>query len=199
VTTSRLLSHFLLHNTDAFIAGNATPVYALMTLEMNLGIICGCLSGVKPVLAVFFPSLFASSYKTRTHATPYGYGNHSSRRATAPVKGTASFPFQPLSDVSSSSKEQRTRHFEVVDGERVSSPRMGLNPEDKEQRNFAWASAGGEAKEGIEVPSGAIQVQTVVMRDVENVSPGPKSLRSDGGSEEWIMEDLPRAPGRTKQ
>jgi hypothetical protein len=196
---SHLHSHLLRHNTNAFTAGNATPVYALMTLEMNLGIICGCLSGVKPVLAVFFPSLFASSYKTRTHVTPYGYGNHSSRRAPAPVKGTASFPFQPLSDISSSSKEQRTRHLEVVDAEHDLSPGMGLNPEDKEQRNFAWASAGGETQEGDEVPSGAIQVQTVVMRDVENVSPGPKSLRSDGGSEEWIMEDLPRTLERTKQ
>jgi hypothetical protein len=87
----------------------------------------------------------------------------------------------------------------VVDAEHDLSPGMGLNPEDKEQRNYAWASAGGETQEGDKVPSGTIQVQTVVMRDVENVSPGPKSLRSDGGSEEWIMEDLPRAPERTKQ
>jgi hypothetical protein len=170
-----------------------------MTLEMNLGIICGCLSGAKPVLAVFFPSLFASSYKTRTHATPYGYGNHSSRRATNPTKGTASFPFQPLSDISSSSREQRARHSERVNEEAYgSSVVMGLNPEDKEQRSYAWASAGGvKAEEGDEVPSGAIQVQTVVMRDVENVSPGPKSLRGDGGSEEWIMEDLPSGHERT--
>lgn len=183
-----------MHPTNASVTGNATPVYALMTLEMNLGIICGCLSGVKPVLAVFFPRLFASSYKNRTHPTPYGYGNQShSRRATGTLKGTASFPFQPLSDVSNTSKN-RDQKFETVD-----SANDSLNPEDKEQRNFAWASASGMAAEDKEIPRNAIQVQTVVMRDVENVSPGPKSVKSDGGSEEWIMEDLPTSPDRARR
>jgi len=90
--------------------------------------------------------------------------------------------------------------LESVDSANDSSAVM--NPEDKEQRNFAWASAstsGMTAPQDKEIPSNAIQVQTVVMRDVENVSSGTKSVKSDGGSEEWIMEDLPSAPERARR
>ena len=183
-------------NTNSSIAGNATPVYALMTLEMNLGIICGCLSGVKPVLAVVFPRFFASSYKTRTYPTPYGYGGESQSRRATGTKGSKPFPFHPLSDVSNVSKN-RDQKFENVDSCNDSTAVM--NPEYKEQRNFAWASASGMAADDMEIPSNAIQVQTVVMRDVESVSPGSRSPKGDGGSEEWIMEDLPKRPERAKR
>jgi hypothetical protein len=168
-----------------------------MTLEMNLGIICGCLSGVKPVLAVFFPRLFASSQKTRTHQTPYGYNPNSKRAAgTAGSARKQSFPFHQLPDVSNNSKN-RDQKIEDIDACTDSSAIM--NPEDKEQRNFAWASANGMAAQDKEIPMNAIQVETVVMRDVENVSLEPKRANSDVGSEDWIMEDEPDSSERTKR
>lgn len=33
-----------------------------MMLEMNLGVVCGCLFGIQSVLATLFPRLFASAY-----------------------------------------------------------------------------------------------------------------------------------------
>ena len=33
-----------------------------MMIEMNLGVVCGCIFGIQPVLAMLFPSLFAGSY-----------------------------------------------------------------------------------------------------------------------------------------
>ncbi|KAF2690992.1 hypothetical protein K458DRAFT_438710 [Lentithecium fluviatile CBS 122367] len=169
---------------------NACPVYALMTLEMNLGIICGCLSGVKPVLVAVFPNLFGSSYKTPTHPTPFGYAAaHSHTKRTT---GNQPFPFHPLSDVSNASKnrDQKSEHAPVSV--------VALNPED--HRNLAWASSSGMGEERDEIPHNTIQVQTTVMREEEEVSPTPKRLaKSDGSSEEWIMEDLPSPPERTKR
>jgi hypothetical protein len=182
------------YSTNTLLLGNAAPVYALMTLEMNLGIICGCLSGIKPVLALFFPRLFGTSYQTSTHPTPYNYSNQSRNRRETGTIGNEPFPFHALSDVSQTSK-YRDRKLENFDTARDSSANM--NPEDKEQRNFAWASSSGLANpQDKEIPRNAIQVQTVVMRDVENVSSEPKSVTSDGGSEDWIMEGLPNAPER---
>lgn len=149
-----------------------------MTIEMNLGITCGCLSGVKPVLAAVFPRFFGSSYKTPTHPTAYGRTG----RATQPD----SFPFQPLSGASSISKarDHKVEHAVSIED---------IGPEDKVQRNFAWASSSGHSPDA-QVPHNAIAVQTVVVREEENVSSTPKSGldgKGDAGSEEWIMEDSP--------
>lgn len=148
---------------------------------MNLGIICGCLSGVKPVLAAILPRYFGSSYKTPTGPTSYG----PSGRATRPQ----SFPFQHLSGTSSVAKtrDQKLEHAVSV---------ANITRNDSDQRNHAWASSSGNVADP-RVPHNAIAVQTVVMREEENVSPTPKSEgKGDAGSEEWIMEDLPERVGR---
>lgn len=49
--------------------GNASIIWALMMIEMNLGVVCGCLFGIQPVLATLFPRLFARSYPSE-HCTP---------------------------------------------------------------------------------------------------------------------------------
>ncbi|KAF2120488.1 hypothetical protein BDV96DRAFT_267591 [Lophiotrema nucula] len=168
---------------------NASVIYGVMAVEMNLGIICGCLSGVKPVFAVAFPRLFGSSYKTNSRPTRPTYG-----RTTHPD----SFAFQPLTDASSRSKSDRKydEYGVAIDGV----------PEHKDQRNFAWASSDGDV--GAEVPRGAIAVNQVVVvnremkddvnsdrqrsRDLGGVSPRSGG-KGDAGSEEWIMDDLAEA------
>lgn len=156
-----------------------------MALEMNLGIICGCLSGVKPVLAVIFPQLFGSSYKTHSRPTYPTYG-----RATHPE----SFAFQPLSDISNLSKSKERKLENGVSIEAIS-------PDNKEQRNFAWASSSGDA--AVSVPHNAIAVnQVVTVREEAREEPkeegesSVKSRKGDNGSEEWIMEEFPEPGGK---
>jgi hypothetical protein len=156
--------------------GNATGVYTTMTCEMNLGIICGSLSGVKPVIGVIFPRLF-TSYKTDPRPTHH----HTGRTTHA-----ESFPFQPLSDISNLSKAQDHKiENVVVEG-------IELHEGDKKgvQGNFvaAWASADGDVD--YKGPEGVIGVEsTVEVREDDDM--GPESGRSRKGSEEWIMEDRP--------
>ncbi|KAF2019062.1 hypothetical protein BU24DRAFT_111794 [Aaosphaeria arxii CBS 175.79] len=167
-------------------------IWLVMSVEMNLGIICGCLSGVKPVLAVVFPRLFASSYKSNSRPTYPTYG-----RTTRP--GGESFAFQPLTDASTRTKKGEV-HIEA------------LNPEDgrhTDQRNYAWAAstAAEDVDDSHVVPPGQIAVNQVVTireeeREVDGSSPTPleRSTKGDNGSEEWIMEEFPNAPppARTK-
>lgn len=157
------------------IEGNACVVYAAITTEMNIGIICGCLSGVKPVMAVVFPRLFGSSYKSNTRPATYGRTG----RATHPE----SFPFQPLFDSSSKARDKQYEHAISI---------AEMNPEDKERRNFAWASSSGD--DHPDMPYNTIVVKTVVVREEEIGSP-KRGGKDDGGSEEWIIEDFPE-PGR---
>ncbi|KAF2740037.1 hypothetical protein EJ04DRAFT_559494 [Polyplosphaeria fusca] len=157
----------------------ASIIYGVMSVEMNLGIICGCLSGVKPVLAVVFPRFFGSSYKTQTPRTRLTYG-----RGTQPE----TFAFQPLSEASNMNKS-RERKDEV-----------GIAIEDlKDRRNFAWASSSGNI--GPEVPQGAIAVNQVISvhqevrddrdRKSDNGGISPRSGgKGDAESEEWILDDL---------
>lgn len=170
--------------------GEASIVYAVMNLEVNLGIICGCLSGVKPVMAVVFPRLFGTSYKTNSRPTYPTYGRSTHHE---------SFAFQPLSDVSNISKK-KLQHDIQVDNIDVKK--------NKEGTNFAWASASrdrdGHENGGLRVPDNAIAVNSVVtIKEEERAETEPVSLKSgksaegDGGSEEWIMEEFP-APGKKK-
>lgn len=162
-----------------------------MAVEMNLGIICGCLNGVKPVLAVVFPHFFGSSHKNpRSRPTYTTYS-----RATHPN----SFAFQPLSDVSAASKSKPP-------------PARGIPIENignydvdggKDQRNIAWASSTGEVDAGAGVPHNAIAVNQVVTvhGEAKESLDGARSLKSaksgkgDGGSEEWIMDEFPGPEG----
>ncbi|KAI1528787.1 hypothetical protein PtrSN002B_009401 [Pyrenophora tritici-repentis] len=73
---------------------HGTAVWIVMVLELDIGIICGCLSGVKPVMSVLFPALFGSSQHSQvgegTRITAYGRPNTHQ-----------SFMFKALSEVSS--------------------------------------------------------------------------------------------------
>jgi hypothetical protein len=144
-----------------------------MACEMNLGIICGCLSGVKPVLGVIFPRFFASSYKADSRPT-YNRTGHTTH--------AESFPFQTLSDVSNTNKARDRKIENTADVDEIDMGGKGTG-----QGNFvaAWASASGDTD--YLGPEGVIGVEsTVEVREEEGLS--PKSGRSRKGSEEWIME-----------
>jgi hypothetical protein len=161
------------NDTDIHLLGDAAPIYALMTLEMNLGITCGCLSGVKPVLAACLPRLFGSSNKTRTHQTSHGYGAHSQPARTTDHQ---SLPVHPISETATNDGDSKIENAEASIGS---------------LRNFAWASASGVGSEGRRIPYNVIQVQTVVMQEESNVSPTTKDPPNcHGRHEEWMMEDL---------
>lgn len=159
-------------------------VYTTMACEMNFGIICGCLSGVKPVLSVIFPRFFASSYKASSRPTY----NQTGRTTHA-----ESFPFQPLSDISSN--KARIRKTEDVAAERAITDQKGIGgvPEGNGKGNgqgkfvAAWASASASGEGDYMGPEGVIGVEsTVEVREEDDLS--PESGRSRKGSEEWIME-----------
>jgi hypothetical protein len=152
-----------------------------MVLEMDIGIICGCLSGVKPVLAAVFPGLFDSSYRTRSGATRPTYGIQTGQT-------THGEPFAlfgvPGSDFELQSKKQeRATSIEAISG-----------GDDKGHRNFAWASSNGNMSESSDNPLNAIGVNQEVVVEEEEAEPiTPRSEAPyktlDAGSEEWIMED----------
>jgi hypothetical protein len=74
-----------------------------------------------------------------------------------------------------------------------------MSSENKKHRNFAWASANGVGPERQQVPHNVIQARTVVVQEEESASPTPKrSVKSDDGSEESIMENLPRLPEKAR-
>ncbi|ORX93230.1 hypothetical protein BCR34DRAFT_608618 [Clohesyomyces aquaticus] len=162
---------------------NAAIIYAVMSIEMNLGIICGCMSGVKPVLAVLFPRLFTSSSRTNTGPTHQGRSRH-----------PESFPFQPLSDASNLSNAQPKKLEHAVSVERIERLSRGDNGRDRQA--YAWASSDGATDKdaGRDVPMNAIAVNQVVTvraeekrEDVESRS--QKSGNGGAGSEEWILDD----------
>jgi hypothetical protein len=154
-----------------------------MVLEMDLGIICGCLSGVKPVLATVFPVLFGSSYKTRSGATRPTYGVQTGRTTHG-----ESFAFQPLSDISNSRKQPGKKLEHAFSVEALKSV------DDKGQRNFAWASSNGNMAADRDIPPNSIGVNQVVSVEQEetgSITPRSEARNklSDAGSEEWIMEE----------
>ncbi|KAF2866789.1 hypothetical protein BDV95DRAFT_598677 [Massariosphaeria phaeospora] len=186
---------------------HAAVIYAVVTIEMNLGIICGCLSGVKPVVGTLFPRLFPNTYKSsnRSGRHPLTYDGRT-RRSTLPAEA---FAFQPLTDDASNHHNDNNSQSRNGSGDAekkldhaVSLETMDPERAGKEQRNFAWGSAsGGCVDPG--VPRNAIAVDQVVEvrgDDFERgvgrgVGMGMAKDRGDGGSEEWIMEEL-RGPAK---
>lgn len=148
-----------------------------MVLEMNMGIICGCLSGVKPVMATVFPALFGSSYKSKSATRPTydGWTGRSARHE--------SFAFQQIC-----SSKTRDKHIENVESEDM--PNVG----NKIRRNFAWASSDGVMNGNAKIPHNKIGVnQEVTIEEEHSGSVTPRSEMphklSDAGSEEWIFTD----------
>jgi hypothetical protein len=165
--------------------GNGAAVWLCMVLEMDIGIICGCLSGVKPVLATVFPVLFGTSYKTRSGATRPTYGMQSGRTTRG-----ESFAFQQLSDNCNGKSQTKTL-------EHAFSIEAIKSADNKGQRNFAWASSNGQMGADSGVPANAIGVNQVVSVEEEEsgiITPRSEAQKqlSDAGSEEWIMDDGPR-------
>lgn len=150
-----------------------------MVLEMNLGIICSCLSGVKPVFARAFPTLFSSSHRSRSGGARPNHSN--SERA----HGDA---FHPLSDISNRNKPSVRKLEHAYSIEEL------ITATDNGQRNFAWASSDGKTGDDAGVPPNAIGINQVVLveeedtRSITSRIEAQKKL-SDAGSEEWIMED----------
>lgn len=168
------------------ILGNGAAVWLCMVLEMDIGIICGCLSGVKLVLATVFPGLFGSSYKTRSGATRPTYGIQTAQTAHGEPSA-----FQSLSATTSNNKQQSKKLEHAFSVEAISGG------DDKGHRNFAWVSSNGNMSASSDIPLDAIGVnQEVAVEEEEADSPTPKSEAqeklSDAGSEEWIMDHGPR-------
>jgi hypothetical protein len=146
-------------------------------VELDLGIICGCLSGVKPVLAAGFPAIFGSSHRSRSGGTRPSYGDQTSRRTHE--------SFHPLSDLSSKAREKYLEDIDLDDSTEIHQT--------KPQRNFAWASSNGDMRADSDVPPNSIAVNHVVTvveegSDVMTPKSNGDHKLSDAGSEEWIME-----------
>jgi hypothetical protein len=148
-----------------------------LVVEMDLGIICGCLSGVKPVLVAVFPAIFGNSHRSRSEGTRPSYVDQTSRRTHE--------SFHPLSDLSSKAREKYMEDIDLNDVIEIHQT--------KPQRNFAWASSNGDMRADSEVPPNSIAVNhvvTVVEEGSGVMTPNSNGERklSDAGSEEWIME-----------
>jgi hypothetical protein len=155
-----------------------------MVLEMNIGIICGCLSGVKPVLATVFPVLFGSSYRTRSGAMRPTYSI-----PTVRSKRGESFAFRPLADAPINMKLQSQTVDQELLVEAIQDPNY------KKQRNFAWASSDGNMEAESSIPKNAIGINQVVSVEEEETGTPKSEARnklSDAGSEEWIIDDETR-------
>lgn len=149
-----------------------------MVLETNVGIICSCLSGVKPVLARAFPTIFGTSYRSRSDGARPRYSNSGRAHGDA---------FHPLSDISNRNKPsvRKLKH--------ACSIKELITATDNGQRNFAWASSDGKTGADAGVPPNAIGINQVVLveeedtRSITSRIEAQKKL-SDAGSEEWIMD-----------
>ncbi|KAH3918558.1 hypothetical protein HBI56_135090 [Parastagonospora nodorum] len=164
---------------------NGVPVWLCMVLEMNIGIICACLSGVKPVLATLLPILFGTSYRTRSGNTRPKCGNQS-RKTTR----NDSFTFDTLPYAHGKHNAHNRNQSHACSIEAI------IAGDDGGRRNFAWASANGNTEANIDIPSNAIGVSqevSVEEEDVVTMAPGGEGQKqlSDAGSEEWIMDAGP--------
>lgn len=145
-----------------------------MAVEMNTGIICGCLPGVKPVLATLFPRLFGSSANTHTRPS---YG-----RSHAYAQG-GTHPFRSLTDKSNLTKSKTRRVEHGVSVEAIELERK------VENNNYAWASAGPDLE--ADMPDNVIAVNQVVHIDRESKVDDASVSKGDADSEEWIFRPEP--------
>ncbi|KAF2639815.1 hypothetical protein P280DRAFT_50006 [Massarina eburnea CBS 473.64] len=168
---------------------NASKVYAFMILEMSLGIVCGCLTSVKALLAVFFPNIFPASSQT-THTRPtYDLSTYNRHRTTRAGS------FVPLSNVSTSefgNRKPENVRVSIVRGNGAGL--MHFLPDQGKSTAWVGSDKMAEAEEGegrqSDVPLGVIKVQTVVVHKEEEASidlEAQKSRRNDSGSENWTM------------
>lgn len=155
-----------------------------MVVEMDLGIICGSLSGVKPVLATFLPSIFGTSQKSRSGDTRPIYEGGIDRR-------TDHDSDHRLSDASDEPHDEQMVDIDLADIDLAEAIQVHHV---KQQRNFAWASSNGDMRADYEVPPHRFADQVV---SAEQEKSGAVTPRGDGnrklseaGSEECIMDVL---------
>jgi len=155
-----------------------------MMIEMNLGVVCGCLFGIQPILATLFPHLFPSSYPSE-HRVPtlrvrrQESDHHESRR---------SFQAYPLADLSGN--VHNTPLGEADTFEALWTP-------EGTGSNYASASSGGR-KQGELLTPGVITVHkefTVQEEITPCQSPNSELDRqlhfmADVGSEDWTLDEI---------
>jgi hypothetical protein len=76
---------------DVLVAGHGSVLFAIISIETSIGIVCGCLPGCKPLFAKLLPSVFAHSNG------PSSYARSQNRKTQQTLGKTAdgkSFPFQ---------------------------------------------------------------------------------------------------------
>ncbi|OCK81925.1 hypothetical protein K432DRAFT_350062 [Lepidopterella palustris CBS 459.81] len=147
-------------STDYFWEGAIS--WIAQGIEYNLGIVCGCLPGVKPLLSSIFPAVFGSS-------------NQTSKVQSRSQRRPQSFAFQTLSGAGDGAN-QLARTDEAGTGELSGG-------------NYAW-SGGGDSESISTVPERGIRVGHAITVRVEAIESeeGVKANGADAGSEEWIME-----------
>lgn len=149
-------------------------------VEMNLGVVCGCLFTVQPVLAILFPRLFTSSYPPELRSAPRvrrqesGYPN--------------SFNAYPLKDLSGKARDRAGGDSDTFNS---------LWTPEGRGSNFASASSSGR-KRGACLAPGVITVDTEFTVK-EEITPchSPISeldrklhLITDMVSEDWTLDDV---------
>jgi hypothetical protein len=143
--------------------------WIVQTCETNLGIICGCFQGIRPVLRQVFPDRFGSSGGP---SNQNGYGHNTGPHGQ-------SFPFQSLSGREHSTNKSGTK-TDVYDAESPPAEADGKS-------HFTWVSKGGApAKPAIAGPKKSITVSQSVTVDH---APANGTRPRDNDSEEWILHD----------
>lgn len=192
------------------------PIYIASNLEVSLGVICACLTSVKPAMAMLFPTFFASTaHKSGTNSRSYMHhgGTRTGHRHTgigsSAFGGTAaraeSFAFEQLSS------KQRDHHhgdhksdFEVTTAtvRHMDNPGAGNN----NTTNGVWVNISNDQRARQQnVPANAIGVSQEITVDnhivvvTKDMAPrGLKDKPSDTGSEEWIFDGEDER-GRSRQ
>lgn len=155
-----------------------------MMLEMNLGVVCGCLFGIQPVLAMFFPRLFAGAYPSGHRSTT----PHLRHQYSAQHESQGSFQAYPLADVS--------RYMHNTPSGEVDTFAALWTPEGNGS-NHASASSDGR-KRGELLTPGVITVHTEFTVE-EEITPcqspvtkldGQLHFITDVRCEEWTLDEI---------
>ncbi|KAJ1334243.1 hypothetical protein MN608_04250 [Microdochium nivale] len=197
--------------SQVFVGGdilwNGTPIWICSILEVNLGIICACLTGIKPVIVKLFPGVFSSSQRSQENRHSYvQYGQHTERMTAG---GPESFAFEQLSSIKlkhSQSQQQQQNH---PGGEGNSSNAafgkgsandLGVHASGKMyvenpilKSNNVWVTITNHKGAEHHLPANAIGVSHEFTVNNEAPNGGSMTSRSannepsDADSEEWIF------------
>lgn len=149
-------------------------------VEMNLGVVCGCLYSVQPVLALIFPRIFAKSYPSDDQPPP--------RTSRQPSNYPQSFEAYPLSDLSARPRDKLAGAADTFEALWIS---------DGTGMNIASASSDGRKWGARSVP-GAITVDREFTIQ-EEVTPCHSPMSEFGGnlysitdlnSVDWELDDV---------